>query len=70
MDIERSRGITATVSFLKGTVTPSTKHMENLTRQVCTALSKTAQRYRGGLEDDPEKTIHRLYVEALRQVEI
>lgn len=44
--------------------------MENLTRQICTALVKTARDYDGPLEDDPERTIHRLYVRAFRQLEI
>ena len=70
MDIERARGITATLSLLQGNVAPSTRQMESLTRRVCTALCETAQRYKGGLEDDPERIIHRLYVEAFRQLDI
>jgi DNA-binding transcriptional ArsR family regulator len=70
MDIERTRGISATLSLLKGNFTPTTKRIESLTEQVCTALCKTAQEYRGGPEGDPEKVIHRLYLEALKQIEI
>ena len=70
MDIERTRGVVACLSVLKDNGTPSTRQMENLTRQICTALVKTARDYDGPLEDDPERTIHRLYVRALRQLEI
>jgi len=70
MDIERTRGVVACLSLLRDSVTPSTRQMESLTRQICTALVKTARNYDGSIEDDPERTIHRLYVRALRQLEI
>jgi len=70
MDIERTRGIVACLSLLKDSVTPSTRQMENLTGQICTALVDTARNYDGKLEDDPERTIHRLYVRSLRRLEI
>ena len=70
MDIERTRGIVACLSLLKDSVTPSTRQMESLTGQICTALVDTARNYDGTLEDDPERTIHRLYVRSLRRLEI
>lgn len=70
MDMERARGIIAAMSLLKGTPNPSTSQMESLTRRMCSALTKAAQNYRGQLEDDPERTIHALYVEALKQLRI
>jgi DNA-binding transcriptional ArsR family regulator len=70
MDIERTRGVTAALSLLKGTVIPSTAQMETLTRRMCTAICRVAQNYKGRLEDDPEKTTHALYVEALKQLQI
>jgi DNA-binding transcriptional ArsR family regulator len=68
MDIERTRGIVALLSLLKGGVTPSTVYMESMTRRMCTALANESKNYSGVLQEDPELTIHSLYVNALRQV--
>lgn len=70
MDIERARGVIAAMAVLKGIPNPSTAQLESLTRQMSSALSKVAKNYRGQLEDDPERTIHALYVEALKQLQI
>jgi DNA-binding transcriptional ArsR family regulator len=70
MDIERTRGIAATLSLLRGGVTPSTEYMEALTRQMCTALADATRNYPGKMQDDPEVTIHSLYVDALRKVHL
>jgi hypothetical protein len=43
--------------------------METLTHQVCKAICKAAEKYRGPVEDDPEKVIHQIYSEALRNTE-
>jgi DNA-binding transcriptional ArsR family regulator len=68
MDIERTRGVVAVLSLLRGGVTPSTGYMESMTRQMCTALANESKNYTGVVQDDPERTIHSLYVNALRQV--
>jgi DNA-binding transcriptional ArsR family regulator len=68
MDIERTRGVVALLSLLKGGVTPSTGYMESLTRQICTALTNASRQYAGGRQADPEMTIHSLYVNALKQI--
>lgn len=68
MDIERTRGIVALLSLLKGGVTPSTGYMESMTHQMCTALATASRNYTGVMEEDPERTIHSLYVNALKQV--
>jgi DNA-binding transcriptional ArsR family regulator len=67
MDIERTRGIVALLSLLKGGVTPSTGYMETMTRQICTAMANASKHYGGALQEDPELTIHSLYVNALRE---
>lgn len=68
MDIERTRGVVALLSLLKGGVTPSTDYMESMTRQICTALASASKNYTGVIQDDPELTIHALYVNALKQL--
>ena len=68
MDIERTRGVVALLSLLKGGVSPSTGYMESLTKQMCTALANASRYYTGAMQDDPEQTIHSLYVSALKQV--
>jgi DNA-binding transcriptional ArsR family regulator len=68
MDIERTRGAVAVLSLLRGGVTPSTGYMESMTRQMCTALANASKIYTGVMQDDPERTIHSLYVNALKQV--
>jgi DNA-binding transcriptional ArsR family regulator len=68
MDIERTRGVVALLSLLKGGVTPSTSYMESMTRQMCTALANAAKNYSGVMQYDPELTIHALYVNALKQL--
>jgi DNA-binding transcriptional ArsR family regulator len=69
MDIERTRGVVATLSMLKRDITPSTTYMEGMTRQICTALASSAEHYEGVMRDDPELTIHALYVDALRKIQ-
>jgi DNA-binding transcriptional ArsR family regulator len=69
IDIERARGVTACMSVLGKSVASSTRSMETLTHQVCRAIFRTAEKYRGPLEDDPEKVIHQIYSEALRNTE-
>jgi DNA-binding transcriptional ArsR family regulator len=69
IDIERARGVTACMSVLGKSVASSTRSMETLTHQVCRAICRTAEKYRGPLEDDPEKVIHQIYSEALRNTE-
>jgi DNA-binding transcriptional ArsR family regulator len=68
LDIERTRGAVAVLSLLRGGVIPSTDYMENMTRQMCTALANASKNYTGLMQDDPERTIHSLYVNALNQV--
>ena len=70
MDIERTRGVVATLSLLRKGVNPSTEYMETLTHQICTALTDSARNYPEKLQDDPEVTIHSLYVNALRKVQL
>ena len=69
MDIERSRGVAACLSLLGHDVQPSTRSMEMLTQQVCKSICKTAERYRGPVEQDPEKVIHQIYSQALKNTE-
>jgi len=69
MDIERARGIAACLSLLGNDVQPSTRSMEMLTQQVCKSICKTAEKYRGPLEQDPEKIVHQIYSTALRNTE-
>src|SRR3989442_14649437 len=58
IDIERARGVTACLSLIRDSVKPSTKSMETLTHQVCKAICKAAEKYRGPFKDDPEQVIH------------
>jgi len=69
IDMERARGVTACLSLLGESVASSTRSMETLTHQVCKAICKAAEKYRGPVEDDPEKVIHQIYAEALRNTE-
>jgi len=66
MDIERARGVAACLSLIGDEVLPSTKNMEMLTHQVCKSICKIAEKYRGPVEQDPEKIIHQIYSQALR----
>jgi DNA-binding transcriptional ArsR family regulator len=68
LDIERTRAVVAMLALFKGGVTPSTEYMESLTRQICSALANVSKNYTGTMQDDPELTIHSLYVNALKQV--
>ncbi len=68
IDIERARGVLACASLLRDNVTPSTGHMEKLTYQICRSICKTARRLDDRQESDPERVVHRLYVEALRPI--
>ena len=69
IDIERARGVTACLSLFGETVAPSTRSMETLTHQVCKAICKTAEKYQGPLEDDPERVMHQVFSKALRHTE-
>jgi len=69
IDIERARGVTACLSLFGETVAPSTRSMETLTHQVCKAICKTAEKYQGPLEDDPERVMHQIYSKALTHTE-
>ena len=68
VDIERARGIAACVSLLKGTGIQSTSSLEALTHQISKSISKTAHRFSGAWETDPELLIQHLYIDALRPV--
>lgn len=70
MDIERTRGVVAALSLLRGGITPSTEYIETLTRRICSALTEESRNYSGGMQDDPELTIHSLYVNALKNLEL
>lgn len=70
IDIERARGVSACLSFLGNNVTPSTRHMESFTQQLCNAICRVAEKYAGPLEDDPERIVHQLCVNALRTLKI
>ena len=69
IDIERARAVAACLSLIRDRVSPSTRNMETLTHQVCRAICKAAEKYRGPMEDDPEKIIHQIYSQALRDTE-
>lgn len=70
MDMERARGVAAaSVVWTKGSKL-SERGLESLTREICTLIARSAQNYKGGLEDDPEKVFQRIYVDALKQLEI
>jgi predicted transcriptional regulator len=70
MDIERTRGIIASYLISKKGLKFSTQSMESMTRKICSLITKAAQSYEGGVEDDPETVIMRLYLDALRHLQI
>jgi DNA-binding transcriptional ArsR family regulator len=69
MDIERARSVSACLSIINNGLTPSsTADLENLTHKICKSICKTAEKFSFQLDADPEKIVHRLYVDALRPI--
>lgn len=70
MDMERARGVAAASAVWTKGSKLSERGLDSLTRQICTLIARAAQNDKGGLEDDPEKVFLRIYIEALKQLEI
>jgi DNA-binding transcriptional ArsR family regulator len=70
IDIERTRGVAACMSLMRGGGISSTKSMESLTQQICNAICKAAEKYPGRLEEDPETVVHQMYVQALKTLKL